>query len=138
MLLVEHIIKQNQYGLGCYSKQFIPKNTLVTKFDPRYDKVFNENDIINAPNAIKQYIIDRAYKCKFTGLYIIPIDGAQFVNHSNNPNVEATETGSYALKDIQPNEEITINYNTFETYLDDTNILFKLCHENNIDISYRK
>ena len=138
MLLIKYKLKENQYGIGVYADEFIPKGTLVGKFFPEFDKVLHEEDIINSPEQIKKYFIDHAYKDKFLNIYVLNTDGGAYVNHSFTPNVETTSNGIYASENIEIDEEILINYNSFEVYPDKDNILHVLCEVDNFDINYRK
>jgi len=46
----------------------------------------------------------------FPGGYVLNCDNARFINHSDDPNTDNTTEFSYALRDIQPGEEITCDY----------------------------
>jgi SET domain-containing protein len=45
-------------------------------------------------------------------------DSSNFINHSNFPNIVNTGSFSVAIRDIEVDEEIFINYNSFDTEFD--------------------
>ena len=57
--------------------------------------------------------------------YILCSDDARFFNHSDTPNTESREVAgedeviTVAKRDIQPGEELTDDYRTFEAHLVD-------------------
>ena len=70
----------------------------------------------------KDFIIRYAYLSVDSGKYIFCADDARFMNHSatkNNLDVIAypgePETRGVANRDIEPGEEILINYRTFDS-----------------------
>ena len=62
-------------------------------------------------------ILHYGYVDKRTGLYRLDHDDIRFVNDSNNPNVGYDQiTGQIvALRDISAGEELTQNYQDFES-----------------------
>lgn len=97
------------------AKDYIPKGKVIWEYFPLIDITYSETEWreiqfnLSAPSyeKLEQY----AYKER--GRYIICVDNAQFMNHSegefNVTNTEDLKT-MYAVRDIQPGEEILCNY----------------------------
>jgi len=104
-------------GIGLFADQFIPKGTIVWKFDSRFDIYFDRKEAESMPELQKKLITSFAYLSKKTGKYVYSIDNARFANHSNNPNIADDETCDYedelssvAVRDIKIGEEMTFDY----------------------------
>ena len=71
------------------------------------------------PADLREFIDHFGYLDFRLGKYILASDNARYINHSDNPNIKSDETSNkygidIAIRDIQPGEEITIDYNTIE------------------------
>jgi len=75
----------------------------------------NANIILTEPQLEQLHPVARA-KIKHhsyinkDGLIILSFDGAQYINHSDDPNLMDQDYNCYALRDIEAGEEITANY----------------------------
>jgi len=120
MLLVSTKLGQSTInGIGLYAAEFIPKGTVIWKFAPNLDLKFTEAEY----QALKQQhnfeVLDKyIYKSLVSGCYILCADDARFINHSAVANTLDTsqdlEGLTLAATDIQPDEEITSNYELFD------------------------
>jgi SET domain-containing protein len=52
------------------------------------------------------------YGYSVKGLYYLSIDNDRFINHSEIPNVRETADPTYAIRDIEENEELLTDYRT--------------------------
>jgi len=112
-------------GIGLFANQDVLKGELIWKMTSI--SVFKITpDRYEALSQIeKDFITDKDYYwLDEHGNYLIPIDDSRFVNHSNNPNIiETDENFCFASRDINQNEELTIDYKTlipkelWETYM---------------------
>ena len=124
MLLVKTKLGlSNINGIGLYADEFIPKGTLVWRFEEKLDLKLCEP----AYQALKtQYDFETLdkyiYKSRVSGCFILCTDDARFINHSNKPNTLDTQEGdegvTIAVRDIRPGEEITSNYESFDADFD--------------------
>jgi hypothetical protein len=112
-------------GIGLFANQDILKGDLiwkmtsisVFKITPERYKTLSQEE--------KDFIIEKDYYwLDDHGNYLIPIDDSRFVNHSNTPNIiEIYENFCVASRNINQNEELTIDYKTlipkelWETYM---------------------
>ncbi|MDP3934768.1 MAG: SET domain-containing protein [Candidatus Giovannonibacteria bacterium] len=121
MLLVKTKIGPSKInGIGLFTDQFIPKETLVQKFMPGFDLEISENDIPNLSEPAREQFLKYAYKNK-GGYYILCFDDTRFLNHADNPNLisnDSDEEIDIAARDIQKGEELTVNYKEFDTDFD--------------------
>ncbi|MGO9171781.1 MAG: SET domain-containing protein [Rhodomicrobium sp.] len=121
MLLVRTILAPSDIeGLGLFAGQNIPKGTIVWKFVPGVDALFDDSEIESLP-AVTQNICRRySYLDPASKKYVLCGDDARFENHSENPNT----AGAYpsgepfgvdiATRDIHEGEEITCDYRSFD------------------------
>lgn len=105
------------HGRGVFAKTFIPKGALVWKFD-RSMPVCDELDL----RSYDKMTLDKALLGGFfhepSGKFVWYEDGMDYVNHADTPfaNIGAKgwtpleEDANYALRDIQPGEEIFEDY----------------------------
>ena len=103
-------------GRGVVSKEFIKKGTII---DTAHVILFSnhENDLINK-TIINNYVFewdDPEDNSEYKNA--LAMSFCEFLNHSYTPNVEYEKNFKdktikfYAIKDIQPEIELTINYN---------------------------
>jgi len=112
-------------GIGLFADQFIPRGTLIWKFakgfDLRVDKS-NLEDLISEP--AKEQFLKYAYLNSRTLKYVLCFDDSRFFNHSEYPNVigidavNEEEGINIAIRDIEENEELTVDYNQYDADFD--------------------
>lgn len=127
MLLVKSFLKFSDiHGVGCFTAEDISAGQIVWKLDPILDVEIEADKIDTYPPAIKSFLQMYAYG-QVTGLkktFILCGDHARHMNHSENPNlIEAGDGSNIAARDIKAGEELTCDYNAF-----DTDATFKLHH----------
>ena len=118
MLLVKASAKPSTIqGIGLFADERIPKGTMIWKFDPRFDLVFDPGEVEKFPELQRQLFDTYSYIDKNTGKYIYSIDDSRFENHSSvNDNVDSTSDVDRAKRDIEIGEELIANYRTFYAY----------------------
>ena len=106
-------------GIGCFAKELIVKDQLIWEFDPFFDQVYTQENLDNTDDITRQFI--KTYCFKQNDLYYLCVDNGRFFNHSETPNtLDLPNTNkTYALRDIQPGEEILSDYATFGISEDD-------------------
>lgn len=122
MLTVQTFIQQSSIeGIGLFAAQFIPKGTVVWKFDPRFDLVFDPADVAQMSGVQRALVEKYAYLSSTSRKYIFSIDNTRFTNHSSlQNNIEMVhvddepETRALANRDIAIGEEILENYRDFD------------------------
>jgi SET domain-containing protein len=118
MILVRTTVKASPiHDLGLFAEEFIPHGTVILKYEPRFDRAFTEKEIEDLPAMVQNYLLHYSYFSEELGKRVLPFDNDRFVNHAENPNTKVDksirthgEPGVVAIRDIQPGEEITLNY----------------------------
>lgn len=123
MIIVKTSVKPSAVeGLGLFADEKISKGGTIWKFDPVVDIVFEPRDVDNMSPEHQKLIHTYAYLSPESGKYVYPIDNGRFLNHSStktNMTTAAypgeTETRGIAMRDIEPGEELFINYRTIDS-----------------------
>jgi SET domain-containing protein len=122
MLLFKTFLKQSGiHGLGCFAGENIKKGQTVWRFDPGIDLIFTEEDLKNLPNSFTEFLKIYGYSPleSTPKTYILCIDHARHMNHSEKPNLLETPEGlNVAMRDIQVGEELTCDYTQFDLEAD--------------------
>ncbi len=121
MLCVRTKVAPSQIeGLGLFAAEFIPRGTIVWKFISGFDMSISKEQLDLLPQPAKDHMAVYAYLSQKSGKYILGSDGGKYFNHSSMPNTKSDypddeeEVVTVASADIQPGEEITCDYNSFE------------------------
>lgn len=106
--------KSNISGIGVFSEQIIPKGYVIWQMTSISVLKITLEEYTNLSEIEKQFIQEKDYYwIDEDGNYMLPIDDSRFVNHSSNPNIIETENNyCVASRDININEELTIDYKT--------------------------
>lgn len=107
-------------GIGLFADQFIPEGTRTWEYHPRFDASFDEEDMNEMPEPVKEQFLKYAFFDPQTGKYILCFDDQRFINHSTVfPNILSTPYYDTAARDIFPGEELLCNYADYEdTYFE--------------------
>ena len=124
MLLVKTTLRPSEvHGLGLFADEFIPKGTVIWRFDGRVDSRYDESQLAALPTEEQERLLNFCYVNPVTLLYVYCGDGARYINHSEQPNTDdlGFEEGEFegegvtiAARDIQPGEEILSDYRSFD------------------------
>lgn len=120
MLLVKSYLKFSEiHGVGCFTAEDIKKGQVVWKLDPLFDVEILADKIASYPPAIQCFLEMYAYGQETNGKksFILCGDHARHMNHTENPNLLETRDGNNtAIRDIKAGEELTCDYNAFDTH----------------------
>jgi uncharacterized protein len=120
MLLVKTKLACSRiHGIGLFADEFIPKGTLIWKFNPVIDISLTKEQIEELAKPSCEQIQKYTYRSMISGLYVLCGDDARFFNHSLIPNChdicESEEQDlTIASRDIHPGEELTCDYALFD------------------------
>ena len=121
MLLVKTVRKSSEiHGLGLFAHEFIPAGTPTWRFTPGVDVTIHPELLDGIPDPARHQFLTYAYLDIRTGLYVLCADDARFMNHSDDPAVrgdyerEPVFGVDLAARDIEPGEELTCDYTTFD------------------------
>jgi len=111
MLIVKASVRPSHiHNVGLSADEAIRRGTSVWQFDPRFDFVFDADEMADIPEFQRHFIKHFGALEKTSNAYILSLDDSRFMNHADDPNLEATKTGIIARRDIQKGEEMTIDY----------------------------
>ena len=114
MLLVEtYLAESPNKGMGVFSKNFIGKGTVVWRFVEDFDIKVHQSkyDLLT---EVQKKFVDKYFWREGEFLYS-SCDHSEFQNHSTNPNsVQHGQEEMIAARDIHPDEEILVDYGTFD------------------------
>jgi SET domain-containing protein len=100
--------------LGLFTKEFIPKGTIVWEFVEGVDIKMDETTFNKLNEAQKEFFEKYGWK-EDDGFYYSSCDLTNFINHSYNPNLDVVGEIIISNKDIQIGEELFEDYSQFDT-----------------------
>lgn len=107
-------------GIGLFADQFIPKGTIVWRWNERLDIRISAQELEFFMPLARESFLKYSYLSTRTGLYVLCFDHGRFINHSEKPNLEddflpdSEEAIDRAQRDIMPGEELTCDYRAFD------------------------
>lgn len=107
-------------GIGLFADQDIPKGTVTWQFMSGYDLLLTQGEIDRLPEPARSNLRDHTYRDAESGLHILCVDNARFMNHASPPNTAgvhvkgAIEGHDVATRDIKKGEELTCDYRVFD------------------------
>jgi uncharacterized protein len=111
VLLIDHYVaKSTIHGLGTFSAEFVSTGQMVWEFHPAIDRIVPEGEFDNLPKHVRSLIESRAEYLVDQRAFLTSLDGDQFTNHSNNPNLISSDGKLFAKRDINPGDELTCDY----------------------------
>lgn len=99
--------------LGLFTKEFIPKGTIVWEFVEGVDIKMDEVTFNKLNEAQKEFFEKYGWK-EDDGFYYSSCDLTNFINHSYNPNLDVVGEIIISNKDIQIGEELFEDYSQFD------------------------
>ena len=120
MLLVKTRIGPSAIqGIGVFAAEFIPKGTVIWRFQPGFDVLITPEIEAQLSRSALEQVRKYAYIDVDTGEKILCSDDSRFFNHSDLPNAgidpdRPDREIDVALRDIVANEELTCDYRTFD------------------------
>jgi SET domain-containing protein len=105
-------------GLGLFTKEFIPKDSVVWEFIEGVDIKISQEKFDTLEEVQKEYFYKYGW-LEEDGYHYSSCDLTNFINHSYNPNLKIEGEIIYASIDIQEGEELFENYQEFDTEFDD-------------------
>lgn len=116
MMLIKTVVRPSMIpdaGLGYFSVNFVPKDSLLWQFNPNFDRAYTQAELDRLELPAREFIIYYGYKCG--AIYYLSRDHTHFINHSDQPSMYLDETGflAYAAKDIYPDGEVVDDYRIY-------------------------
>ena len=125
MLLIPTELRESKiHGVGVFytGEGAIPANNLIWWFQVGFDQSWTEDQILALPTQAQRHLYYNVWKSRRSGLYLLCADNLKYVNHSYSPNThfidgpsKQFEANCYAYTIIEPGQEITQNYQEFDS-----------------------
>lgn len=103
------------HGLGLFAEESIPKDSIVYSINESLDLIISLEKFDELSENEQQTIKHYGYFNKQKRSWHLSFDDIKFCNHSFKSNITLINNNLVATKDINKNEEITQNYEEFET-----------------------
>ena len=126
MLLVKTLVKESTIsGLGLFADELIKKGQRVWEFNPETCLVLTEKQLSlwlescqrSEKDIIRYYYLKHGYYEANRDAIVFCLDNSRFINTVLHPNVQSEPDVSVALRDIEKGEEITENYDAYDSAL---------------------
>jgi len=120
MLLIKTQVRPSKiHGMGLFADAFIRKGTPTWTFLEGFDLRLPAAILDKLSEPAREQFLKYSYLDMKRDVYELCSDDARFFNHSDTPNTRSTqlETGEdvdVATRDIDPGEELTCDYRTFD------------------------
>ena len=121
MLVIKTKISPSKIdGIGLFADQFISKGTVVWKYDSNIDRLLSEKEVSKLSPQLQERFHNYAFFDRKYNKYMFCGDDGRFFNHSENPNCDDGNSDvTIALCDINPGEELTVDYRSFYGNIED-------------------
>ena len=116
MLLVDVYLDRSPIqGIGVFAKTSIPAGTRIWKLDLNYDRLIPVELYESETGPVKSYLDRYAYPHRSDPRFIVfEADDARYMNHADRPNCDVARLEeAFAIRDIEPGDELTCDYNAF-------------------------
>ena len=117
-----YIAKSDIEGMGVFTAVPVKKGEIIWKFNPDVDQRFTSKEFRNLLGTLSKENADKLKSWVYyeNNVWILCGDNAKFCNHSeDNPSsseqeVDGEMTYCVARRDLDPGDEITCNYKSFD------------------------
>ncbi len=115
MLLIEAELRNSDiHGIGLFCREALPKGTKVWAFNPLFDLVISEADILALPQPVINFMKMYSYRSRETKELIVNVDLSKHMNHSDSPTlISDAESNYYAAENLPAGTELTCDYRAF-------------------------
>jgi SET domain-containing protein len=116
MLLIKTITRVSEiHGIGLFAAEYIPQGTMTWSFLEGFDLRLPRSILSELSAPAREQFQKYSYFDSGSMLYELCSDDARFFNHSDTPNTGSlSDVIDIALSDIQPGDELTCDYRTFD------------------------
>ena len=111
-LITTYITTSHINGVGLYTKNKTSPGTVVAKWMPEVDRTFDNDVFDKLPKTVQQYIRKHGTKSE-DGQWKLGMDGDQYINHSDQPNLTRRNDKLIALNTIDADTELTCDYRPY-------------------------
>ena len=104
------------HGIGVFAVDPIPAGMVTWRLSP-WDQRFSAADLAALDPAAREGIANHIYQ--HDGSWVLCFDHGRFMNHSDDPNTDASSPEvNHARRAIPAGEELTCDYRVFDEAFD--------------------
>ena len=108
-LINTKIDMSNIHGLGLFTTQDLEPGQIIAAWNEQFDRVFDHDVFDCFPEVVQRYIMNHGALAS-DGRYKLGMDGDQYINHSNKPNLRKVDNMLIAIDKIHESTELTCDY----------------------------
>ncbi|MBX3413839.1 MAG: SET domain-containing protein [Pirellulales bacterium] len=122
MLLIETELRPSSiHGIGLFAIAPVAVGQVVWRFTEGFDLDLDPRALDRLGPRERARLLHYGYIDHVLNRYILCCDDARFINHSPSPNIASDRSGDprgvdVAVREILPSDEITIDYESLETF----------------------
>lgn len=119
LLLCVQLRPSPLHGHGLFTLAAVPRGTPIWRFEPGFDQVFTPEAWAQLPEPARAHVRHFCFVRQHDHALVLSGDLARFLNHSSVPTTGMPEGGeatgvTVALRDLEPGEELTCNYWSYD------------------------
>jgi len=103
------------HGIGAFLVADVKQGDLIWRFDSRIDRVFSNEELLEAPERLQRFLRTYSTLHAELGLWVLCGDNGRHFNHSDAPNTRSLGIAfgdDVAAVDIEAGTELTTDYRT--------------------------
>ena len=113
MMVATELRTSSIHGIGVFLTQRVRAGDLIWRFDSRIDRVFSNEEMLEAPEQIQRFLKTYSTLHRDLGLWVLCGDNGRHFNHSDQPNTISQGPAfgdDIAATDLSAGTELTTNY----------------------------
>ena len=103
------------HGIGVFLAQPVRAGDVIWRFDSRIDRVFSNEEFLEAPERLQRFLRTYSTLHADLGLWVLCGDNGRHFNHSDAPNTRSLGIAfgdDVAAVDMEAGTELTTDYRT--------------------------
>ena len=114
MMMVETELRASSiHGIGVFLTHPVSAGDLIWRFDSRIDRVFSNEELLEAPERLQRFLRTYSTLHADLGLWVLCGDNGRHFNHSDVPNTRSLGIAfgdDVAAVDMESGTELTSDY----------------------------
>ena len=139
MMMVETELRASSiHGIGVFLTHPVSAGDLIWRFDSRIDRVFSNEELLEAPERLQRFLRTYSTLHADLGLWVLCGDNGRHFNHSDVPNTRSLGIAfgdDVAAVDMESGTELTSDYRAICDVARLEGVDFSQPHFNNRSIS---
>jgi SET domain-containing protein len=111
LLVATYVARSAIHGLGLFAAARIAAGTKMWAFQPGLDAFVPDALYRTLPEFQQSFLQHYGFRApQWPGGWVVGFDHSRYINHSASPNTDNATEFAFAARDIEPDEEITCDY----------------------------